>query len=156
MSPSSHVKTVAIRAVSLFIWCKLSACSFIRQADYAEERLDAIHEFQEELDEALRIRKMVETGLHNMALDRLMASTEARRTSDTFFVEHAPVQCLLRERRNAVIFQCVAHQPRCKAPATRRGALISPSRRRAKCTTTSTSTATSWSRPGSGPSFPLR
>ncbi|CAM9504447.1 unnamed protein product, partial [Ectocarpus fasciculatus] len=47
-------------------------------ADYAEERLDAHHEFQEELDEALRIRKMVETGLHDMALDRLMASTEAR------------------------------------------------------------------------------
>lgn len=50
----------------------------IRQADYAEERLDAHHEFQEELDEALRIRKMVETGLHDMALERLMASTEAR------------------------------------------------------------------------------
>ncbi|CBJ33282.1 C2H2 zinc finger protein [Ectocarpus siliculosus] len=48
------------------------------KADYAEERLDAHHEFQEELDEALRIRKMVETGLHDMALDRLMASTEGQ------------------------------------------------------------------------------
>lgn len=46
------------------------------QADYAEERLDAHEEFKEELDEALRIRKMVDTGLHDLALERLMASTE--------------------------------------------------------------------------------
>lgn len=51
----------------------------ILQADYAEERLDAFPEFQEELDEALRIRKMVETGLHDKALECLMASTEVRR-----------------------------------------------------------------------------
>eukprot|EP00752_Nemacystus_decipiens_P013794 g12246.t1 len=49
-----------------------------KEADYAEERLDAHEEFQEELDEALRIRKMVETGLHDTALERLMASTEGQ------------------------------------------------------------------------------
>eukprot|EP00903_Cladosiphon_okamuranus_P016056 g14823.t1 len=49
-----------------------------KEADYAEERLDALDEFQEELDEALRIRKMVETGLHETALERLMASTEGQ------------------------------------------------------------------------------
>lgn len=59
-------------------------CAPILQADYAEERLDAHHEFQEELDEALRIRKMVETGLHDTALERLMASTEvSKRTPPT-------------------------------------------------------------------------
>lgn len=58
--------------------CALSTT--LLQADYAEERLDAHHEFQEELDEALRIRKMVETGLHDTALERLMASTEVRKT----------------------------------------------------------------------------
>lgn len=47
-----------------------------RQADYAEERLDAQPEFQEELDQALLLRKMVEMGLHDRALERLMAVTE--------------------------------------------------------------------------------
>lgn len=54
----------------------LLRCATFPQADYAEERLDAHDEFKEELDEALRIRKMVDTGLHDLALDRLMASTE--------------------------------------------------------------------------------
>lgn len=56
------------------------------QADYAEERLDAREEFEEELEQALHIRKMVETGMHDRALDRLMASTEVRmsaKSSDT-------------------------------------------------------------------------
>lgn len=56
-------------------------CTTTPQADYAEERLDAHHEFQEELDEALRIRKMVDTGLHDTALERLMSSTEVRKNT---------------------------------------------------------------------------
>lgn len=48
------------------------------QADYAEERLDAHEEFEEELNQALYIRKMVDTGMHDRALARLMASTEVR------------------------------------------------------------------------------
>lgn len=59
---------------------KKSLRAFSFQADYAEERLDAHEEFQQELDEALRIRKMVETGLHEKALESLMASTEVIRT----------------------------------------------------------------------------
>lgn len=51
---------------------------FFSKADYAEERLDAREEFQEELDQALLIRKMVEMGLHDRALERLMAVTEVR------------------------------------------------------------------------------
>lgn len=46
------------------------------QADYAQERLDAREEFEEELDEALHLRKMVEMGLHDRALERLMSVTE--------------------------------------------------------------------------------
>ncbi|CAM9950108.1 unnamed protein product, partial [Scytosiphon promiscuus] len=60
-----------------FLGRKLARRQDADDADYAEERLDAHGEFQEELDEALRIRKMVETGLHDKALERLMASTEA-------------------------------------------------------------------------------
>ncbi|CAM9159035.1 unnamed protein product [Discosporangium mesarthrocarpum] len=47
-----------------------------RQADYAEERLDALQEFKDELNESLAIRKMVEMGMHDRALTRLMSSTE--------------------------------------------------------------------------------
>lgn len=46
------------------------------QAAYAEERLDALEELQEELDEALLIRKMIDQGMHDHALKRLIASTE--------------------------------------------------------------------------------
>ena len=61
------------------------------QADYAEERLDAHEEFEEELNQALYIRKMIDTGMHDRALERLMASTEARkRTRPTRLTDVAP------------------------------------------------------------------
>lgn len=50
--------------------------SLLYQAAYAEERLDALEEFQEELNQALLMRKMVDQGLHDRALKRLIASTE--------------------------------------------------------------------------------
>lgn len=60
-----------------------TACIALRQADYAEERLDAREEFEEELNQALYIRKMIDTGMHDRALERLMASTEARKGART-------------------------------------------------------------------------
>lgn len=62
---------------------RTTACVALRQADYAEERLDAHEEFEEELNQALYIRKMIDTGMHDRALERLMASTEARKRTHT-------------------------------------------------------------------------
>lgn len=68
-----------------------TACTVLCQADYAEERLDAHEEFEEELNQALYIRKMIDTGMHDRALERLMASTEARkRTCPTRLTDVAP------------------------------------------------------------------
>lgn len=58
---------------------RTTTCVALGQADYAEERLDAHEEFEEELNQALYIRKMIDTGMHDRALERLMASTEARK-----------------------------------------------------------------------------
>ncbi|CAN0426003.1 unnamed protein product [Phaeothamnion confervicola] len=76
-----------------------------RQADYADERLNAIREMQAEHTAALRLHRMVRDGKHERALEELMADTEGQMYHDF-------------------------HRHRCKLEKTGEWTFVSPTERR--------------------------